>query len=834
MEKKKQNDGKESAKASQRQQYTSIEHYQSNPNQRIKITSPKSVKAMRQLGYSQEDFHCLSFKEFIKNNHDIRQLSPSIQTKRYECFEQLRLAKIKQVAELRETIDINQINNSSIKANSVQTDNALFSETEVKSTAVAEEIKAFERIKRKNEADLINMVEYELKKQIMHKEAENKMRKQQFKLTQFQKQVELSRDQAGLLQKNCQEQKEMNEREKEERQRQLNAIKYNEEQQRLQKLKKEEEMKLELNKLKHEEDEKKRIAFQQKVDSMIEEKIIKANERREQMNQRDEERQISLEKRRQQLMFESNEKARLKQELIQRNMNNANEHLENVRRKYLMKQKENELKKERLDKERENELKQKQEETRLRAEKTKNVIEKDKEIQKKKLDDYNVKQQLIAMKKRIIDKDKKKEQEEHRRAIEEKELNRLNTIAKNEELLNQKKMMIFEKIMHKESMISECRKKKEQELMEKAEEANRRRLLSQSNIRREEIMKQNKREDTLNWILYKSTKIQLYKEQKEMISDKKRQLKDSITRKKEEYEDKFQIIFHKKEIDNKTIETILQMFPGNERINTLLKRLDEIEKENIEQSQIEQEYAETLHKTLTEFKKSLCNSSNNNTLGQTQTGKKWISKGSIGTSNEGLKQEVSIQSNKDKEGNIVKIKIQTQAQPRSTRTKSKSVGRQQVENKSKNHISTMKTNQTLSSTKNNKEKLCHSENFREFTFKQRNNDNKNNKSSNTIGNDKWNQTAKTMQSSSHLKSHINEEKEIKRKINKYKLNLSNELIALISKEKLMEQKRVEQYIQCQGAQKEELKRKIGEERALSSLRIIDKNKYDVNILYNFI
>ena len=48
----------------------------------------------------------------------------------------------------------------------------------VTSTAINEEKKQFEKMQRKNEMDLINMVEYELKRKIMIKEAEAKMRKQ--------------------------------------------------------------------------------------------------------------------------------------------------------------------------------------------------------------------------------------------------------------------------------------------------------------------------------------------------------------------------------------------------------------------------------------------------------------------------------------------------------------------------------------------------------------------------------------------------------------------------------------------------------------------------------
>ena len=45
-------------------------------------------------------------------------------------------------------------------------------------TAIKNELKEFERLKKKNEMNLLNSVEYELKKKIMLKESELKIKKQ--------------------------------------------------------------------------------------------------------------------------------------------------------------------------------------------------------------------------------------------------------------------------------------------------------------------------------------------------------------------------------------------------------------------------------------------------------------------------------------------------------------------------------------------------------------------------------------------------------------------------------------------------------------------------------
>ena len=63
-------------------------------------------------------------------------------------------------------------------------------ENKFQTTAIKNELKEFERLKKKNEMDLLNSVEYELKKKIMLKESELKIKKQDLKNSNFQKEVE--------------------------------------------------------------------------------------------------------------------------------------------------------------------------------------------------------------------------------------------------------------------------------------------------------------------------------------------------------------------------------------------------------------------------------------------------------------------------------------------------------------------------------------------------------------------------------------------------------------------------------------------------------------------
>ena len=118
-------------------------------------------------------------------------------------------------------------------------------------TAIKNELKEFERIKKKNEMDLINSVEYFLKKKITLKEAELKSKKQNLKVENFQKEIE-TKHKIELLKKEKREllKKEKKEKEEEERKK-LDLEKYLKDKERAEKEIKKEEERIKEKKKKH-------------------------------------------------------------------------------------------------------------------------------------------------------------------------------------------------------------------------------------------------------------------------------------------------------------------------------------------------------------------------------------------------------------------------------------------------------------------------------------------------------------------------------------------------------------------------------------------------------
>ena len=166
------------------------------------------------------------------------------------------------------------------------------------SSAIKEEIKQFERNKRKNEQDLINSVEFELKKQIMLKEKEAKIRRKDFKMEMFKKKNEAKH----VIEMQQKENRERKKREKElqikEENIQRNKEQYLKEQERMKKEAEEEEEKLKDNKRKQLEQECKRQLFYDKVNQMNELKHQHLINKMNELNKQEIKRQQNLEEKR--------------------------------------------------------------------------------------------------------------------------------------------------------------------------------------------------------------------------------------------------------------------------------------------------------------------------------------------------------------------------------------------------------------------------------------------------------------------------------------------------------------------------------------------------------
>ena len=326
-------------------------------------------------------------------------------------------------------------------------------------------------------------------------------------------------------------------------------------------------------------------------------------------------------------------------------------------------------------------------------------------------------------------------------------------------------------------------------------------MLKQDALKQLERMNANKREKTLRWIMNKGDRIEKFKLQQQILSERKRKVKDEVTRKKAEYEYQFQKMFHKKNIDQKMINDIHKMFPNNEKINYLLQRLIELDEEEkndlLEQEQQRKEMDKMLKTTELELKKTFStgHNNNNNNTNYNKTTSKYTDQ-FINSDNVILEENTNTK-NANSDDNLNSSGENNLVDNKNVNNKTNS-NEKKLKSKKNNKINKLKDTYEGNKTKN-------SENLNQISTNQK-----------TEG-----KNTKNKKNSNNKKE---KEKEIQEKLENYKQKLSNELLELISNEKKKEAERIEFYNMANNKEKEILFKQLGEERAKSALLIVKKNE----------
>ena len=192
---------------------TSIDNIDVNSSTKFRITSPRSLSAMRKLGYENSELNFITYKEFLKRNPDLLGAKKEISKVGYEFYESKRQEKLEKLKNLRDEEIENEKNrneNSQTKNN-----NNLKNQENTQSTAIKNEMKAFERMKNKNEKDLIGMVQYELRREIMKKQAEEQLKQQNEKIQRLKDELLKSRKEEEKKKREKEKQKELEQKQQE-------------------------------------------------------------------------------------------------------------------------------------------------------------------------------------------------------------------------------------------------------------------------------------------------------------------------------------------------------------------------------------------------------------------------------------------------------------------------------------------------------------------------------------------------------------------------------------------------------------------------------------------
>ena len=210
---------------SKKKKNISIDDIDGKQIKNVKITSPRTKAAMKKLGYKDSDLNYLTYEEFLKNNPNFFGEKKQLNKIRYVCFENLRKERINNIKNEREKLKYEDYNDSNKNKNYSNFETEIDT-TKFKSTAIENQKKELQRLKNKNELELIGKVKYELEREIMKKKAEEKMKEDNEKAEIYQKNLLKKRKIEEEIKREKEIKKEKEEKELEENQRKLDHERY--------------------------------------------------------------------------------------------------------------------------------------------------------------------------------------------------------------------------------------------------------------------------------------------------------------------------------------------------------------------------------------------------------------------------------------------------------------------------------------------------------------------------------------------------------------------------------------------------------------------------------
>ena len=275
----------------------SIDNFDSmSSKSKIKINSPRSVAAMKQLGYTTDDLRYQSFKEFLHSNPNLVGVSKEMKKNRYEYIENLRQEKIKEIKERRDKIDLATLGNKSRSKSMSKSRPSTAMNNDFQSTAIENERKAFERMKAKNEMELVGMVQYELTRELMRKKAEEKVQQEREQAEKRQREIMKIRREEENQKREKEREALMKQKQLEDEQKRMDQERYKEEMNKAKEEQKRERQRMREAAEKQREEEKRRLEFQMKVNGMLEENRRRIEAKQKELAEKEKERKKLMER----------------------------------------------------------------------------------------------------------------------------------------------------------------------------------------------------------------------------------------------------------------------------------------------------------------------------------------------------------------------------------------------------------------------------------------------------------------------------------------------------------------------------------------------------------
>ena len=540
---------------SKAKEYISIEDI-NEFTKKVRITSPRSIKAMNNLGINNQDLEYLTYQEYLNKNLELIGESNRMKKVIYEHIENIRKGLINQVRAAREKIimEDKQTRKRSLSSKNRKTMDLSNKSKTVNSLKFSEkDLKAFKRMKNINKTNLFNRMELELKKEL----------KNIINNEQEEKQKELKKRNARKLEKKIriESKKRMTEEEEKEKlAKEIDKKQRKEEEKRIENLIKEEED--ELIRKHHiqlaEEDQKeygkkKQEMYKQKLHKLrfLEHQAILEKNQQKQTKVNRNLIKLMKERKRKRLNSEINFKNRMRK--VEENKRKLEEDIELNNQLLLYKQKAQQQKREKEEARKNKEFK----------------------LYQKRLISQGMNEDWqTLLKTKTLNNDQIWEIFNKTHFFNEKEKKQKETLMKNEILINKRKENIMNKINEKGRNIERSQNEKdyynlvksEQNILKKLDKDNKVKLYTQYLI--------NKREDLREDLNERDKRIENFMKNKVNVIHKKKDIYEKITKEKDLDNEKFERIMNKKSFDKKSFNYFRQIFPENEKVDEIINEIN--------------------------------------------------------------------------------------------------------------------------------------------------------------------------------------------------------------------------------------------------------------------
>lgn len=540
---------------SKAKEYVSIEDI-NEFTKKVRITSPRSIKAMNNLGINNQDLEYLTYQEYLNKNLGLIGESNRMKKVIYEHIENIRKGLINQVRAAREKIitEDKQTRKRSLSSKNRKTMDLSNKSKTVNSLKFSEkDLKAFKRMKNINKTNLFNRMELELKKEL----------KNIINNEQEEKQNELKKRNARKLEKRIriESKKRMTEEEEKEKlAKEIDKKQRKEEEKRIENLIKEEED--EIIRKHHiqlaEEDQKKdgkkkQEMYKQKLHKLrfLEHQAILEKNQQKQTKVNRNLIKLMKERKRKRLNSEINFKNRMRK--VEENKRKLEEDIELNNQLLLYKQKAQQQKREKEEARKNKEFK----------------------LYQKRLISQGMNEDWqTLLKTKTLNNDQIWEIFNKTHFFNEKEKKQKETLMKNEILINKRKENIMNKINEKGRNIERSQNEKdyynlvksEQNILKKLDKDNKVKLYTQYLI--------NKREDLREDLNERDKRIENFMKNKVNVIHKKKDIYEKITKEKDLDNEKFERIMNKKSFDKKSFNYFRQIFPENEKVDEIINEIN--------------------------------------------------------------------------------------------------------------------------------------------------------------------------------------------------------------------------------------------------------------------